>query len=426
MIKDHQREDDTIHGSTKPALSSEHDTAFQKMMLEMTSPVADDEVEDHDAKSHVLISNTGQDYFDNGHSIRNKAFHDMMKHMHASGSEDGDDHDPDAQQKKTERQIAAIWQNNLAESIRTMLEELGLVGSSSYRYYSAKDLEAKGEVSADDIARADISDARTASLIVLRVRGNNDDDNDRFFIGDGAIAKFLTAEGGKVDPSRMESYDVATAQSKMIDRNLSKYEGMVDYSGPVGLTPSLVALIQKDSKVASYVAIAQEAARKEGLDPNMFPNQLWRESSFNPLAKSDKGARGIAQMMPDKLGKYGLETQADFNDPIKSIRAAAQMMGQLTRKYGDQRLALVAYNGGQGSLNFAAEKLGVEAKDLTFKQWYQFNVDRAARLGTQVKSAWHVETSRYLKDIYVNNLTTVGKDLTNPAAALAEAPKPSS
>ena len=65
--------------------SSEHSPAFQRMMAHITqntAPIEEVSAEvDHDNTSHVLISNTGQDFFDGKSSIRNAAFQRMMREM---------------------------------------------------------------------------------------------------------------------------------------------------------------------------------------------------------------------------------------------------------------------------------------------------------------------------------------------------------
>lgn len=102
------------------------------------------------------------------------------------------------------------------------------------------------------------------------------------------------------------------------------------------------------------VAFAMDAAKKQGLDPVMFVNQLWTESRFDNDATGPQTrygrARGIGQFIQSTGGRYDLHTVADFNNPAKSIEAAARYMGDLTRRFGDQRIALIAYNAGEGTV----------------------------------------------------------------------------
>lgn len=105
----------------------------------------------------------------------------------------------------------------------------------------------------------------------------------------------------------------------------------------------------------NYIEMAQEIAKEYGIDPDIFARQIQMESRFDPDAVSDKGAAGIAQIMPDTAKKPGFGIAAisleDRFDPETGLRFGAQYMRAMLDKYdGDYPRALAAYNRGPGKI----------------------------------------------------------------------------
>lgn len=100
-----------------------------------------------------------------------------------------------------------------------------------------------------------------------------------------------------------------------------------------------------------YDADIQRAAEANGVNYDFLHKQLWFESEFNPKAKSPTGPRGIGQFTTATGNAYGLVTDEDFNDPVKSIDASARHMKDiLATTNGDYLKAALAYNQGGGRL----------------------------------------------------------------------------
>lgn len=76
------------------------------------------------------------------------------------------------------------------------------------------------------------------------------------------------------------------------------------------------------------------------------------ESGFDPRARSPVGATGLYQLMPDTARQYGLRIHPfdQRKNPEKNAQAAAQHLGYLYSKFKDWRLALAAYNAGEGTV----------------------------------------------------------------------------
>ncbi len=106
---------------------------------------------------------------------------------------------------------------------------------------------------------------------------------------------------------------------------------------------------------SAYVAMAQQDAINAGISPDYFTRQINQESGFNPNAYSPAGAEGIAQFLPSTAAGLG------FNpwDPVASLKAAAQLMANYSKNYGgNYAMALAAYNGGSGTVQYAVNTCG--------------------------------------------------------------------
>jgi soluble lytic murein transglycosylase-like protein len=88
----------------------------------------------------------------------------------------------------------------------------------------------------------------------------------------------------------------------------------------------------------------QEAARTQGLDPNLVDLVIRMESGYNSRAVSPKGARGIMQLMPETASLYGVRNRFD---PFQSIRGGVHYLRDLMQRFhSNVALALAAYNAG--------------------------------------------------------------------------------
>jgi soluble lytic murein transglycosylase-like protein len=87
-----------------------------------------------------------------------------------------------------------------------------------------------------------------------------------------------------------------------------------------------------------------KACDKHNIDPALVKAIIMAESSYNPMAVSRKGARGLMQLMPATISDLGV---ADPFDPELNINGGIVHLKKLLRQFkGDIRLSLAAYHAG--------------------------------------------------------------------------------
>lgn len=89
------------------------------------------------------------------------------------------------------------------------------------------------------------------------------------------------------------------------------------------------------------------------------------ESTFNPKARSPVGAAGLFQLMPATAKRFGLRSWPwdQRYQPEPSARAAAKYLNLLGKQFGDWRLALAAYNAGEGRVQRLLAKHNAKSFD---------------------------------------------------------------
>jgi soluble lytic murein transglycosylase len=106
-----------------------------------------------------------------------------------------------------------------------------------------------------------------------------------------------------------------------------------------------------------YGTIVRDHARNYHLDPALLAAVIYQESKFRPDVRSSSGAIGLMQLEPDTAEGIAVHTGgsrfrvSDLYDPEINIRYGSWYLRHLLDKYGDERLALAAYNAGQSNVD---------------------------------------------------------------------------
>jgi soluble lytic murein transglycosylase len=106
-----------------------------------------------------------------------------------------------------------------------------------------------------------------------------------------------------------------------------------------------------------YGDIVRGHARHYRLDPALLAAVIYQESKFKSDARSDRGAIGLMQLLPETAKGIAERTGgtafrvSDLYDPELNVRYGAWYLRHLLDKYGSERVALAAYNAGQRNVD---------------------------------------------------------------------------
>lgn len=98
-----------------------------------------------------------------------------------------------------------------------------------------------------------------------------------------------------------------------------------------------------------------DSSLRHDIDPRLIFAQMSQESSFRKGATSNKGASGLMQLMPATAARFGVK---NIYNPKQNIEAGVRYMRWLLDEFsGDVKLALAAYNAGEGSVKKYGNKV---------------------------------------------------------------------
>lgn len=99
---------------------------------------------------------------------------------------------------------------------------------------------------------------------------------------------------------------------------------------------------------ALWTTEIRAAAQRHALPESLLSAVIAVESGFNPKAVSRKGAKGLMQLMPDTARRFGVKDVFAVHENLDG--GAAYLKVLLTQFDNDLRLALAAYNAGEGAV----------------------------------------------------------------------------
>ena len=103
----------------------------------------------------------------------------------------------------------------------------------------------------------------------------------------------------------------------------------------------------KDALMAEIDGEILAAAAKYNINPNLLKAVIRTESNFNPDAVSRAGAMGLMQLMPATAASLGVTDPFNIS---QNIDGGAAYLRKMLDQFGDESLALAAYNAGPNAV----------------------------------------------------------------------------
>jgi len=94
-------------------------------------------------------------------------------------------------------------------------------------------------------------------------------------------------------------------------------------------------------------SLVEETAKNHDVSPLLVDSVIQVESNYNPYAVSPKGAQGLMQLMPATARRFGVTEPFDAK---QNIEAGVKYLKFLQDTFKDDRLAIAAYNAGEGAV----------------------------------------------------------------------------
>ncbi|HEX3015430.1 MAG TPA: lytic transglycosylase domain-containing protein [Desulfobacteria bacterium] len=136
---------------------------------------------------------------------------------------------------------------------------------------------------------------------------------------------------------------------------LAKSMALLLIGAVVALLIYQLPAVQKLRYPMPYREIVQKSSRQYGVDPILVTAVMREESGFMPKSRSNAGAQGLMQLMPDTAAwaarKAGIVDfrQEQLYQPETNIQLGAWYLSSLSQQFGNNTvLVLAAYNGGRG------------------------------------------------------------------------------
>ncbi|MDR1111926.1 MAG: transglycosylase SLT domain-containing protein [Deltaproteobacteria bacterium] len=178
----------------------------------------------------------------------------------------------------------------------------------------------------------------------------------------------LAAVGEAIVPFRKAEGDAAGSRYVLLAAQAGDYRLAVALMNRMG--PPASSGGSRWSHPLVYGRPVMRAWRAHGLSPQLVLSVIRTESAFQAEVVSSSNARGLMQILPSTAMRIaalegdGVPREEDLFDPELNIRYGTAYLSRLIGAFGNQPLALAAYNGGPFNVKAYMEALPQRPLDL--------------------------------------------------------------
>ena len=161
--------------------------------------------------------------------------------------------------------------------------------------------------------------------------------------GEKAVLELVS--GGRLELSLLRV-------ERVVDDEVERGERAGDRAGAAGLALR-PALLARPGPAADALRIRRSRLPGSATTSTrrLLAAVVAAESGFRERVTSDKGARGLMQLMPATALRFGVAPRELF-EPARNLEAGARYLRWLLDRYdGRLHLALAAYNAGEGAVD---------------------------------------------------------------------------
>lgn len=175
---------------------------------------------------------------------------------------------------------------------------------------------------------------------------------------------FTLAPSPQVKKDKVENYeeeflpDIPPVVEKMVENKLTDKQIVYE------IISNLQSKVTKED-AEEIAQLTIDLSNEYDLDPYWMLAIMYTESRFKNDTVSNKGAKGLMQLIPSTAKFMGVSSEK-LHTPAVNIDTGFKYYKYLLDKYDNQRMATIAYNQGPGNVSRG-----------TYRTWYHGRVKEA-------------------------------------------------